>query len=281
MARHDLRSALSADDRGEIAAELYEALGARRMVDPLVSRYPQMTIDDAYQVSLLLLERRLADGERVIGKKIGVTSRVVQEMLGVDQPDFGFLTDAMLVEDGAKIDTGSRFIQPRIEGEIAFRLHHTLWGPGIDAAAVLAATEAVLPCFEIVDSRIRDWQITILDTVADNASCGAFVLGTAGVAPEAIELDELTLEVRRNGQPLSTGQGRAVLGGPAGAVAWLANTLSRYGVALEAGEIVLSGSCVPLEPVTAGDIFELEMAGVGGCRVAFCGDHTQNRGRET
>jgi len=270
MGRQHLRCVLPAESRAEVTDELYQALAQRGMVEPLTARYPQMTMDDAYQISLALLERRLAAGEHVVGKKIGVTSRVVQEMLGVDQPDFGFLTDSMVVADGAQIEASARFIQPRIEGEIAFRLQRTLRGPGIDAETVLAATEAVLPCFEIVDSRIRDWKITILDTVADNASCGAFVLGAMGAAPGSVDLDDVTLEVRRNGRQLSTGQGRAVLGGPAGAVAWLANTLARYGVALEAGEIVLSGSCVPLEPVVAGDLFELEMVGVGECRVAFC-----------
>jgi len=205
MGRQDLSYTMSAESHGAIAAELYQALRACRMVEPLVPRYPQMTVDDAYQISQILLERRLAAGEQVAGKKIGVTSRVVQEMLGVDQPDFGFLTDSMVVADGSEIDAGARFIQPRIEGEIAFRLHRTLRGPGVDTADVLAATEVVLPCFEIVDSRIRDWKITILDTVADNASCGAFVLGNTGADPGSIDLDDLTLEVRRNGRPLSTG----------------------------------------------------------------------------
>lgn len=269
MADDDLACALPPALHESIARELHAALRAGRTIAPLVDRYPSMTIDDAYRVSLLMAERRLAEGERMIGKKIGVTSRVVQEMLNVDQPDFGFLTNAMQVRDGATIDLEGRFIQPRIEGEIAFLLRDTLRGPGVSAAAVLEATESIHPCFEVVDSRIEDWRISIVDTVADNASCGAFVKGETSVGPSAVDLDELTLQVSCNGQLISTGRGDAVIGGPAGAVAWLANTLARYGVALEAGDIVLSGSCVPLHPVTAGDSFELTMAGVGGCSVAF------------
>ena len=254
----------------DLGAELYAALRGRSTVPPLVARYPHLTLDDAYAISLDLLRRREADGERVIGKKIGVTSKPVQDMLGVHQPDFGFLTDAMRVDDGTTIGIEAhRLIQPRAEAEIAFLLRDDLVGPGVNGAAVLAATEFIAPCFEIVDSRIQEWKIGIIDTVADNASCGVFVLGRARVSPAGLDLAGLHVRVIKNGAFLSEGLGESVQGSPLNAVAWLANTLGRYGVSLKAGEVILSGSLVPLEPAASGDWFEMKIEGVGGASVRF------------
>lgn len=251
-----------------LAAELHEALRAGSTVPPLIARHPDLTVDDAYAISLGVLARRLADGERVVGKKIGVTSKAVQDMLGVHQPDFGFLTDPMWIE--GEIDVaGSNLIQPRAEAEIGFILKESLKGPGITAEQVIAATEAIVPCFEIVDSRIENWKIGIVDTIADNASCGVFVLGEARADPRAHDLPNLHVTVTKNGAPLSEGYGRAVQGSPAEAVAWLANTLGAYGVTLDAGDVILSGSLVPLEDARPGDVFEMELHGVGGCTARF------------
>lgn len=248
--------------------ELHAALLQRRTVQPLIARAPGLTIDDAYAISLGVLAKRRADGERIIGKKIGVTSKAVQDMLGVHQPDFGFLTDRMWVE--GDIDIAKQgLIQPRAEAEIGFILRHALQGPGVTAEQVIAATAAIVPCFEIVDSRIANWKIGIIDTVADNASCGVFILGEARADPGAHDLPNLHVTVTKNGQPLSEGYGHAVQGSPAEAVAWLANTLGAYGVALEAGDVILSGSLVPLEDARAGDVFEMELHGVGGCTARF------------
>ncbi len=236
--------------------ELYAALRERRTVAPLIARDAALTIDDAYAISLDFLSRRLKDGERVVGKKIGVTSRAVQDMLGVHQPDFGFLTDWMHVEGDIDIDAKA-LIAPRAEAEIAFTLKDSLNGPGVTAADVIAATESIAPCFEIVDSRITDWKIGIVDTVADNASCGVFVIGKERLDPRAFDLPNLHVAVAKNGAALSEGYGRAVQGNPAEAVAWLANTLGAHGVTLDAGDIILSGSLVPLEPAAKGDIFEM------------------------
>lgn len=252
-----------------LALELYRALRACRPVSPLSARGLGLELDGAYRVSLALLGHRLAAGERVIGKKIGATSKVVQDMLGVHQPDFGFLTDAMLVPDGATVRIADRLIQPRAEAEIALILRRGLKGPGVTPADVLEATEAVAPCFEIVDSRIEDWKIGIVDTVADNASCGAFVLGNARVDPRTLDLGALEVRVWKNGQPLSRGLGAAALGSPLASVAWLANTLGGYGVSLDAGEVILSGSLVPLEPARPGDLFRLELDSVGDAAVSF------------
>ncbi len=250
------------------AEELYAALRGRHTVEPLTDRDPSITIEDAYHVSRAVLDRRLAEGERLVGKKIGVTSKPVQRMLDVHQPDFGYLTDRMRYEDGAEMPIGRELIQPRAEGEIAFLLRRDLVGPGVTPADVLAATDCVMPCFEIVDSRIRDFRIRIQDTVADNASSGLFVLGRAS-RPSGFDFFSCGMVVEKNGEIVSTGAGAAALGSPLACVAWLAETLGRFGVPLLAGEIVLSGSLVPLEPVRPGDRMRVTIGGLGTAEVSF------------
>ena len=248
---------------------LYEALVSRQAIAPLTETEPAITIEDAYQIQLRMISRRLEAGnERVVGKKIGVTSQVVMDMLKVDQPDFGHLTSSMVYGDGAAIETAS-LIAPRAEGEIAFVLKHDLVGPGVTNADVLRATECVLPCFEIVDSRIRDWKIKIQDTVADNASSGVFVLGDAAADPRKIDLSVVGLTLEKNGEVVSTGAGAAALGHPLNAVAWLANTLGRLGMSLKAGEVILSGSLAAMVPVAANDNLRVSLGGIGSVGVRF------------
>jgi 2-oxopent-4-enoate/cis-2-oxohex-4-enoate hydratase len=250
--------------------ELYEALRSQSTLAPFTDREADITIDDAYYISLRMVSRRIEiDGEKIIGKKIGVTSKPVQDMLGVFQPDFGFLTDAMEFENGAEITVAGNMIQPRAEAEIAFRLKKDLIGPGVTEADVLDATESIIPCFEIVDSRIQDWNIKIQDTVADNASCGVYVLSDIEVDPRDYDLPSLKMTVKKNGEFLSEGLGSAVQGNPLTALAWLANTLGEFDIPFKAGEIILSGSLVPLEDVTAGDKMELELEGIGSASVSF------------
>ena len=250
--------------------ELFAALRACRTVEPLSKRHPDIQVEDAYQISLHMLQRRLADGERVVGKKIGVTSKAVQDMLGVFQPDFGFLTNTMQVVNGQTLSLQhDKLIQPRAEAEIAFMLKADLQGPGVTLQDVLAATDWVAPCFEIVDSRIRDWKIKIGDTVSDNASCGVFVIGDARIDPRALDLAQAAMVMTKNGEVVARGLGSAVQGHPAQAVAWLANTLGAYGIPFKAGEIILSGSLGPLFPAAPGDSFWMEIAGMGECRVQF------------
>ena len=253
----------------KLADELHAALVGRHTIAPLRNRGFDLTIDDAYQISLAILKRRVRAGEKVIGKKIGVTSKAVQDMLGVHQPDFGFLTDTMMVPDGGTIDLSQSMIQPRAEAEIALILAKPLKGPGVTPADVLAATAAVAPCFEIVDSRISNWDIGIVDTVADNASCGMFVIGNARVDPRTLDLASTEVRVTKNGQPLSKGVGAAVQGSPLASVAWLANTLGGYGVPLSEGDVILSGSLVPLETARSGDDFALTTERLGGASVRF------------
>ncbi len=246
---------------------LYNALRNRTTLSPLTERFAGISIDDAYKISLGFLEHRLEDGERVVGKKIGVTSAPVQDMLGVFEPDFGFLTDAMIADKG--IVHMDEMIAPRAEAEIALRLKAGLKGPGVTPEDVLAATECVMACFEIVDSRITDWKIKIQDTVADNASCGVYVLGADEIDPKGLDLAAVTVKVSKNGRDLSDGVGSAVQGSPLASVAWLANTLGRYGIPFEAGEVILSGSLVPLEPVQAGDEMSMHLSDIGSCVAKF------------
>jgi len=248
--------------------ELYAALTQRQVVDPLTVRHPDIAIDDAYRVQQRMVARRLEAGEKIVGKKIGVTSQAVMNMLGVFQPDFGYLLDGMIYNEGQAIERAS-LIQPKAEGEIAFVLKRELMGPGISNADVLAATEGVMACFEIVDSRIRDWKIKIQDTVADNASCGVFVLGDRLVDPRRVDLDTCGMVLEKNGEIVGTGAGAAALGSPVNAVAWLANTLGRLGIPLKAGEVILSGSLAAMFPVQAGDNLRVTIGGIGGCSVRF------------
>ena len=253
----------------DIASELFLALRNQETILPLTNRYPEMDINDAYQISRKFLSLREDEGEKIVGKKIGVTSPVVQEMLGVKQPDFGFLTDVMQVKNKSNFSINDFLIQPRAEAEIAFILKDDLNGPGITRDDVISATEKILPCFEIVDSRIDAWQIKIQDTIADNASCGVFVLGEGSCAPNKFLMDELEVVVHKNGDFLSSGLGAAVQGHPAEAIAWLANTLGEYDIPLLKGEFILSGSLVPLEPAIVGDKFFMELKGVGTCEINF------------
>jgi 2-oxopent-4-enoate/cis-2-oxohex-4-enoate hydratase len=248
---------------------LYEALISRETIAPLTEQAPDITIEDAYQISLRMLDRRLKAGERVVGKKIGVTSQVVMDMLNVDRPDFGYLTDRMMYATGGEVPVSSEMIHPRAEGEIAFVLKHDLVGPGITNADVLRATDFVMPCFEIVDSRIRDWKIKIQDTIADNASCGVVVMGASAVKPTDIDLSTCGMVVQLNGEIISTGAGAAAMGSPVNCVTWLANTLGAFAIPLKAGEVILSGSLVPLQPIQPGDSMQLSIGGIGQCAVRF------------
>lgn len=253
----------------KLGNELNESQVTRVPIEPLTARGLDISIEDAYAIQERMIGHRLAAGQKIVGKKVGATSKAVQAILGgVPQPDFGLLLDGMVYNDGDSIEM-STLIQPKAEGEIAFFLRYDLLGPGITAADVLRATEGVMPCMEIVDSRIRDWKIKIQDTVADNASCGALVLGDRMIDPRKIDLGTCGLVVERNGDVAATGAGAAVLGHPANAVAWLANTLGRLGTPLKAGEIILSGALAPLVPVVKGDNFRITIGGMGGCSVRF------------
>ena len=247
---------------------LFDALSSRTPIAPLTATHPEMTIEDAYHVQQRMIARRLEQGDRVIGKKIGVTSTAVMNMLGVHQPDFGYLLDSMVYNEGESVEMDA-LIQPKAEGEIAFLLKKDLQGPGVTAADVLAATEGVMACFEIVDSRIQDWKIRIQDTVADNASCGVFVLGDQLVDIANLDLALAGMVLEKNGEIVVTGAGAATMAHPVNAMVWLANMLGTLGIALKAGDIVLSGAMGAMVPVVKGDNLRMTIGGIGGCSVRF------------
>ena len=249
---------------------LYEAWRERRVIAPLREQVPDITVEQAYAIQSRMVARRLRAGETVVGKKIGVTSKPVQDFLGVFEPDFGQLTSGMVCQAPDGVDLG-QLIQPKAEAELAFVLKHDLVGPGITATDVLRATDHVRPCFEIVDSRIRSWDIQIQDTVADNASCGVFILGDAQADPRDLDLGLAGMVLEKNGELFSTAAGAAVQGSPVNAVVWLANTLGRLGLPFRAGEVILSGSQSALVPVSDGDELVCTVGGLGACRVRFHG----------
>ncbi|WP_369856667.1 2-oxopent-4-enoate hydratase [Candidatus Thalassolituus haligoni] len=252
----------------QAAQDLHQAWLSRTTIPPLSKRYSDISMDDAYQIQTLFVDAMKAGKHQVIGKKVGVTSQAVMDLLGVYQPDFGYLLDNMCAQNRQAIQLDT-LIQPKAEGEIAFVLKDDLMGPGITNADVLAATRGVMPCFEIVDSRITDWKIAITDTVADNASCGLFVLGDQLTSAEGLDLALAGMVLEKNGQIVATGAGAAALGSPVNAVTWLANTLGQFGIPLKAGEVILSGSLATMVPVQPGDFLKVSIAGLGSCSVCF------------
>ncbi|TDD40520.1 2-keto-4-pentenoate hydratase [Actinomadura sp. KC06] len=250
------------------AAALLDAYATRTPIAPLTAGHPDMTVADAYAVQLAQVEAWTRAGARIKGHKVGLTSAAMQRQMGVDQPDFGVLLHTMFFQDSAPIDTG-RFLQPRIEPEIAFVLGRPLSGPGATAADAVAAVEYVLPALEVIDSRIADWKITLPDTIADNASSGGVVLGTRPVRLDGLDLSLMGCLLRRDGDLVDTGAGGAVLGSPINALVWLANVLGERGVTLEAGHVVLPGSITAAVPVAPGETLTAEFAGIGSVTARF------------
>ena len=252
----------------DLADELWEADRSAKPVAPLTERYPDLVLDDAYAIQTINIDRRVAAGQRIIGRKVGLTSRPMQELLGVDEPDFGVLTDEMMVEDGDLIDL-RRLNQPRVEAELAFVMERDLAGPGVTTGVALAAIAGALPAVEIVDSRVADWKIKLVDTVADNASSGLLVVGGRMRPVADLDLRLLGVAVTRHGELIDTGAGAAALGNPARCVAWLANKLGEFGAGLRAGDIVLPGAVHKMVPVQPGDVFRADFAHLGAVTVRF------------
>jgi 2-keto-4-pentenoate hydratase len=252
----------------KFAAQLAEAETTQVGIDPLTVVDPEITVDEAYYIQLENIKKKLSEGQKIVGKKIGLTSVAVQKMLGVDEPDYGHLLDSMVVENGGTIDTKT-MLQPKIEGEIAFILKKDLKGPNVTAVDVIQATDYVLPALEIVDSRVQDWKIKLQDTVADNASSGLYVLGGKPTKLEDIDLELLGMVLSQNGEMVNTGVGAAALGNPATCVAWLANRLADYDISLKAGEVILSGALSGMVVAKSGDSFTARFAHLGQVSVNF------------
>ncbi|MEN5084560.1 2-oxo-hept-4-ene-1,7-dioate hydratase [Bosea sp. TWI1241] len=266
---------LSPDEIAAAASSLDEAEKTRRQTGLMSLRFPQMTLDDAYAIQDAWVARKRAAGRRVIGWKIGLTSKAMQYALNIDTPDSGVLFDDMRFEDGATVPE-DRFIQPRIEAELAFVMKSALEGPDVSVFDVLDATAYVTPALEILDTRILrvDPQTgkarSILDTVADNAANAGIVLGGRAVRPDQVDLRWAGAIVSRNGQVEETGLGAGVLNDPARGVAWLANRLARYGARIEAGQVVLAGSFIRPVEARHGDTISADYGPLGsiGCHFA-------------
>lgn len=254
------------------AARLIDAAAHQRPCFPVRDLIPAGDLPLAYAVQQRVVARRLNTGATVVGRKIGLTNPAVQQQLGVDQPDFGVLLDDMQIDSGDRIPAG-RTLQPRIEAEVAFRLGSDLHGPDINETTVAGATLEVAPALEIVDSRISGWDITIVDTVADNASSGLFVIGEEWRPLGDTDLALVAMTMRRKGVVVSAGAGAGCLGNPLTAVAWLARTAAGLGEPLRAGEVVLSGALGPMVAVRPGDEFAATITGLGQVRVDFEEDH--------
>ncbi len=254
--------------RAGVAEQFLAAYSTRVPLPPLTQTFPDVTLDDAYGIQVHQLERRLGTGRTLVGHKVGLTSVAMQRLLGVDQPDYGHLLDDFVREEGTPIPA-DEFIQPRVEPEIAFVLQRALKGPGVTVADAAAAVGSVLPSLELVDSRIRDWEIGLLDTIADNASSGAVVLGAARRPLTGLDLAGVGCVLEKNGQVVGRGDGAAVMGDPLNALVWLANTLGQRGVALEAGQLVLPGAVCAMVPVAAGDVFTATFDGLGSVIARF------------
>lgn len=254
--------------RAQAVARLLDAYATRQPIDPLIATYEDMALEDAYEIQLLQIRARLAQGAVIKGHKVGLTSAAMQKQLGVDQPDYGHLLDDMFYLEHAPIPV-DRFLQPRLEPEIAFVLKKPLKGPGVTVADAIGAVDYVLPALELVDSRIRDWKIGILDTIADNASSGAVILGSRPTPLDAVDLRLTGCVLTKNAQVVATGAGGAVLGSPINSLVWLANTVGALGTTLEAGAVILPGSCTSMVPVGPGDTVTATFAGLGSVTARF------------
>ena len=248
------------------AEVLYKAARTRTTIPPLTDTHPDMTVADAYAVQSALCDMLLADGDRIVGYKLGLTSAPMQQMFGVNEPDYAPVLASGVVDDGAAVEV-SRFIQPKAESEIALLLDRPLTGPGVTTLEAARAVAGALAAIEIVDSRIEDWKIKLPDTIADMASSGAVVLSSQVVPLEDIDVRLIGLVMTRNGQLAGTGAGAAALGNPIQAVAWLANTLAPYGVTLEAGRFVMTGALHAAFPAVAGDVIRAEFDRLGSVAV--------------
>lgn len=259
---------LTAEVRGDIARALAAAEDARTPIPPLRETWPALDVVDAYEIQLLNIRHRLAAGATIRGHKVGLSSLAMQQMMNVDEPDYGHLLSDMECLEGTPVSAGA-YCMPRVEVEVAFILGETLPGEGCTEEDVLAATEWVAPSIELIDSRIQNWNIKIGDTIADNASSAGFILGPERVRPGDIDLRSIEARLRCNGEQVAEGRSDAVLGNPVTAVAWLARKVASFGVTLEAGHVILPGSVHRAIDAHPGDSFEAEFDGLGTVRLAL------------
>ncbi len=259
---------LSRDQIAKEGQELLRAEQTKAVLRPFTETYPAISQEEAYGIQLAFIELKKASGSKVVGKKIGLTSKAMQKMLNVDQPDYGHILDGMVLQDGAQFRVAD-LIQPKIEPEIAFIMDRDLKGPGVTPIQVMAATRFVVPALEIIDSRIEGWKIKLCDTIADNASSARVVLSSSPRRVDERDLKLVGMILEKNGDIVQTGAGGAVLGHPAVAVAWLANAVGQFGVSLNAGDIVMPGALCGAVDVAAGDLLQASYDGLGTVSVRF------------
>ncbi|MFP1153640.1 2-keto-4-pentenoate hydratase [Mycobacterium sherrisii] len=252
----------------QLAADLAQAERSREPIAPLTSAHPGIDVIDAYEIQLINICQRIVGGARVLGHKVGLSSKAMQQMMGVDEPDYGHLLDEMQVFEDTPVKA-DKYLYPRVEVEVGFILSADLPGAGCTEEDVLAATEALVPSIELIDTRITDWKIALCDTIADNASSAGFVLGKARVSPADIDVKTIDAVLTRNGEVIAEGRSDAVLGNPVTAVAWLARKVESFGVRIKAGDVVLPGSCTRAIDARAGDDFVAEFTGLGSVRLSF------------
>lgn len=255
-------------DLNKIAESLWEAEENYKPIEQITKTYPDLSLDDAYKIQIINVKRRVSDKNPVTGKKIGLTSLAMQKSLGVDTPDFGFLYKSMEVQNGVVYK--NQILQPRVEGELVFCLNKDLTGDEDDIDSIIEATEYCCPAFEIVGSRIKDWKLTLPDTVADNASCGMYMLAdSVRIDPNKVDLRQVNMSLYKNGELMNQGKGDAVLGHPAKAVLWLSKIMAKYGVKLKKGDIILSGALTAAIPAEPGDSFVCDFEEFGKIKVDF------------
>jgi 2-keto-4-pentenoate hydratase len=259
---------LTDEVRDELAADLAQAERSRVPIAPLTTANPDIDVVDAYEIQLINIRQRVAEGAKVIGHKVGLSSKAMQEMMGVDEPDYGHLLDEMEVFEDRPV-VSANYLCPRVEVEVGFVLADDLPGEGCTEDDVLAATAAFAPAIELIDTRIKDWKIKLCDTIADNASSAGWVLGAARVSPKDIDIANIDAVLTRNGEVVAKGRSDAVLGNPVTAVAWLARKVDSFGVRLRAGDIVLPGSCTKAFDATPGAEFVADFDGLGSVHLSF------------
>ena len=253
------------------ADELYNAQERKIPIKSIGKREPAFDTETAYEVQLYNVRRMLETSDRLSGMKIGLTSPAMQEQLGITEPDYGHLYASSARPDG-RISI-SDLIQPKIEAELALVLKGDLGGPDVTAFDVMTATDYLVPAFEIIDSRITDWDISLTDTIADNASCGCYVIGSDRIPPDKLDLAEVEMQLYRifegKREQISQGKGTAVMGNPLIAAAWLANRLATYGQKLKTGDIILSGAFSGAFTAASGEYYEAKFSGIGWVKAEF------------
>lgn len=252
----------------DAANALNQAEQSRVPIGPLSETYPSLTPEQSYAIQSAWLRQKQAKGAQVIGHKIGLTSKAMQQQLGVNEPDYGFLLDTMVIPSGSTI-AYNEFLQPRIEPEIAFWLAEDLRGPGVTPEQVLATTQGVCAALELVDSRIENWRIKLVDTIADNASSARVVVSPNVVSAQGRDLAAEGVVLMRNGEQIETGTGAAVLGNPAVAAAWLVNKLAEFGVSLRKGQLILPGAMCASVFVAPGNTYQALFTTLGEVSISF------------